>query len=58
MKLHLLLDQTGEWLRGAGPDAEIVISCRVRLARNLSRYPFPVKAKTEEKEDLVSDLEQ
>lgn len=58
MKLHVLLDQTGEWLRGAGPDAEIVISCRVRLARNLSRFPFPVKAELKNKEELLSVIEK
>ncbi len=58
MKLHLLLDQTGEWLRGSGPDAEIVISCRVRLARNLSRFPFPIRAAVKDKEELVSLIEE
>ncbi len=31
---------TGEWLRGEGPEVDIVISSRVRLARNLSGYRF------------------
>ncbi|MCL4110095.1 UNVERIFIED_CONTAM: hypothetical protein GTU68_024940, partial [Idotea baltica] len=30
----------GEWLRGDGPDADIVISSRIRLARNLAQFPF------------------
>ncbi|MDB4778031.1 protein arginine kinase [bacterium] len=30
----------GEWLRGSGPDSDIVMSSRIRLARNLSDYPF------------------
>ena len=30
----------GEWLRGQGPHNEIVISSRVRLARNLAGFPF------------------
>ncbi len=58
MKLHVLLNQTGEWLRGSGPDAEIVISCRVRLARNLSRFPFPAKSTNEDKKKMVSLLEE
>lgn len=32
------------WLAGAGPDAEIVLSTRVRLARNLQGHPFAVRA--------------
>jgi protein arginine kinase len=35
------LTQKGcEWLKGTGPDADIVISSRIRLARNLAGYPF------------------
>lgn len=30
-----------KWLEGSGPYADIAISSRVRLARNLSGYPFP-----------------
>lgn len=30
-----------KWLEGSGPHADIAISSRVRLARNLSGYPFP-----------------
>ncbi len=29
----------GEWLRGSGPEADIVICSRIRLARNLAAYP-------------------
>jgi protein arginine kinase len=31
---------SGEWLRGDGPESDIVISSRVRLARNLTGFPF------------------
>ncbi|MCC9600525.1 protein arginine kinase [Stieleria sp. JC731] len=31
---------TGEWMRGEGPESDIVISTRVRLARNLADFPF------------------
>ena len=30
-----------DWLSGEGPRTEVVLSTRVRLARNLERYPFP-----------------
>ena len=32
------------WLSGGGPHAEIVISSRIRLARNLAEYPFTHRA--------------
>ena len=40
MKLSDLTSQAGEWLRGNGPMSEVVISSRVRLARNVKGYPF------------------
>ena len=39
-KLDELANRCGEWLRGSGPQSEIVISSRIRLARNLSQFPF------------------
>jgi len=40
MTIPRMTDHAGEWLRGAGPQSEIVISSRVRLARNLAGYSF------------------
>ena len=40
MKLSRLAQQSGAWLKGEGPLAGIVVSSRVRLARNLAGYPF------------------
>src|SRR5688572_12301707 len=39
-KLDELANRCGEWLRGQGPQSEIVISSRIRLARNLGSFPF------------------
>lgn len=38
--LSQLSSQCGEWLRGSGPESDIVISSRIRLARNLADFPF------------------
>ena len=43
MKLADLTDRAGEWLRGEGPMHDVVISSRVRLARNLAELPFLTK---------------
>jgi protein arginine kinase len=40
MKLDTLAEDVGEWLRGTGPESDIVMSSRVRLARNVAHYPF------------------
>ena len=44
MHIEELLNHTGEWLRGTGPSAHIVMSSRVRLARNLEAWTFPGKS--------------
>src|SRR5215218_756399 len=40
MKLSDLTNRAGEWLRGSGPMSEIVISSRIRLARNIAGVQF------------------
>jgi nitroreductase len=40
VKLEELASRCGEWLRGSGPESDIVISSRIRLARNMVDYPF------------------
>ena len=53
MQLDELTKTSGEWLRGAGPEADIVISSRIRLARNLADFPFTARASAHEKNELV-----
>jgi protein arginine kinase len=43
MKLSDLTTRAGEWLRGCGPQCEVVISSRIRLARNLANQRFLTK---------------
>ena len=33
-----------QWLSGTGPEADVVISSRIRLARNLAGRPFPARS--------------
>ncbi len=35
-----MVEHAGEWLRGSGPQSDIVISSRIRLARNVAGFPF------------------
>ncbi len=44
MGIEILLTRDAEWLRGEGPDARIVVSSRVRFARNLRGFTFPGRA--------------
>jgi len=38
--VRLLASRVGDWLSSAGPESDVVVSCRVRLARNVEGYPF------------------
>jgi len=52
MKLDTLTDSVGEWLRGTGPESDIVMSSRVRLARNVAHFPFVSRASTQDRADV------
>ena len=43
-ELDDLIKQPSEWLRGVGPVSDIVISSRIRLARNLEKLSFTTRA--------------
>jgi protein arginine kinase len=47
------MSNAGEWLRGEGPHHQIVISSRVRLARNLRNRSFPGWAKKAERAAIL-----
>ncbi|MDP8266308.1 MAG: protein arginine kinase [Candidatus Aceula meridiana] len=51
MRIDDLINNTGEWLKGTGPQSHIVMSSRIRLARNVSKVPFPSRAN---KKDLTA----
>ncbi len=42
----------GEWLSGTGPESDIVISTRIRLARNVVEYPFLTRIKDADRSEL------
>jgi protein arginine kinase len=52
MDLNNLSRTSGEWLRGTGPESDIVISSRVRLARNLAAFPFTNRASANQKAEI------
>lgn len=53
-----ILKYPGKWLDGTGPHSDIVISSRIRLARNIATLPFPNMASKEELLDIVNIIEQ
>ncbi len=56
MELDDLTRSSGEWLRGAGPESDIVISSRIRLARNLAAYPFINRASDQDRAQIEATL--
>ena len=57
LKEHLE-SPTSSWSRGAGPDADVVVSSRVRLARNLARIHFPGRESPEEATEVLTLVER
>jgi protein arginine kinase len=56
MKIADLFAQPGEWLRHEGPHHQIVVSSRVRLARNLRGFSFPGWAKKAERLQILEQI--
>ncbi|MCP4247732.1 MAG: protein arginine kinase [bacterium] len=56
MEISDLTRRTGEWLQGTGPLAEVVISSRIRLARNLDRHKFLSRADDAERREIYQTL--
>jgi len=58
VKLIDLTRRAGEWLRGAGPMNEIVISSRVRLARNVAGRPFLTRCNDVQRTEIAEMLRE
>jgi len=58
VELNDLTQTSGEWLQGRGPEADIVISSRIRLARNLADYPFVSRASEQDRAQIEQALRE
>ncbi len=56
MRLDELLQEPGDWLAQGETQHPIVVSSRVRLARNLGRKPFPGWAKKADRVEVLARL--
>jgi protein arginine kinase len=50
------LENENSWLSGQGPEADIVFSSRIRLARNVCDTPFPMQASPSQKKSFVAKV--
>lgn len=53
MRFATLIKNPADWMKGAGPHSEIVMTSRVRLARNLRGFPFPGFSQERQRIDLM-----
>ena len=58
MDLDHLVNTIGEWLRGSGPESDIVMSSRIRLARNLAQFPFLSRADDATRGEIATVLKK
>jgi protein arginine kinase len=58
VNLEELAGKCGEWLRGSGPESDIVISSRIRLARNLADFPFIRKCTEHDRAEIEKTLRE
>jgi len=45
-----------KWIDGEGPQSDIIISSRIRLARNLEEFPFPVALTAEKSKEAIKKI--
>jgi len=58
MKLVDISNNLNEWFSGSGPMADIVISSRIRLARNLAEHKFLSRCSNDEKMKILKKLRE
>jgi protein arginine kinase len=51
-----LVDRPSPWLDGSGPRADLVVSTRIRLARNLANVPFTHRARDEQLQGVLASV--
>src|SRR5262249_53331527 len=56
MNLDELTTTSDEWLRGTGPESDIVLPSRIRLARNLAAFPYTNRASGYQKAEIEAML--
>jgi protein arginine kinase len=59
LSLERFLNQAvSSWMSEEGPDSDIVLSSRIRLARNFDAYKFPTLFSHEEAKKIIENLEE
>ncbi len=56
--LRRFSERVGSWLASSGPESDVVLSCRVRLARNIEGQPFVARLEPRQAEELCARLRE
>lgn len=54
--LEMIKNEDTFWTNSTGPESDVVLSTRVRLARNYKKYPFSVKMEEKQSRDYLDEL--
>ncbi len=55
-KRSFVNEALSDWMKDNGPDSDIVISSRIRIARNLRGHPFPLLATNQQAQEVMEQL--
>lgn len=59
MSLERFLNSAvSSWMNVEGPESDIVLTSRIRLARNLKEYSFPTIFSNDESKEIIQEIEQ
>ena len=47
-----------KWFEKSGKEGDVVISSRIRLARNLQKIPFPIRMNEQQKRQVRDNIVQ
>jgi len=57
-EIDRFVDQPVNWLRATGPESDVVISSRLRMARNLAAYPFLSRIAAEQRAAVIQEVRE
>ncbi len=56
MNIDSLISANEQWMNAVEPPCPVILSSRIRLARNLVKYPFPGWANPSQRQELLATL--
>ncbi len=57
MRFSTLMRRPADWMVGGGPDSHIVLTSRIRLARNVQSFMFPGWARKDERQRSLEEIQ-